>query len=166
MFSSEYFLNHSVIADTTVHTGPNLRRNVLNSLLRVTELFLLRHLEKAQYGTSKVHPRTGHESPEREQIHSSTLPSTSALDGVGGQLHAPVALPPGSTRYPFYKRLVWPQGRCGRERKISPPNETRSPDRLTVANRYTDWVSRPPVWNQALSNSQGQSPCEADVYSC
>jgi len=31
-------------------------------------------------GKGKVHPRTGHESPEAEQIHSSTLPSTSAPD--------------------------------------------------------------------------------------
>jgi hypothetical protein len=30
----------------------------------------------------KVHPRTGHEGPEGE-IYNSTLPSTSALDGVG-----------------------------------------------------------------------------------
>ena len=28
-------------------------------------------------------------------MYSSTLPSTSALDGVGGQPHAPVAFPPG-----------------------------------------------------------------------
>ena len=48
-------------------------------------------------GKGKVHPRTGHEGPEREQIYSSTLPSTSALNGVGGQRHAPAALPPGKT---------------------------------------------------------------------
>jgi len=28
-------------------------------------------------------------------MYSPTLPSTSALDGVGGQRHAPAALPPG-----------------------------------------------------------------------
>ena len=28
----------------------------------------------------KFHPRTGHEAPEGEQIYSSTLASTSALD--------------------------------------------------------------------------------------
>jgi hypothetical protein len=44
---------------------------------------------------SKVHPKTGHEGPEGEQMYSSTLPSTSALDGVGGQHHAPAALPTG-----------------------------------------------------------------------
>ena len=33
-----------------------------------------------------------------EQMYSSTLPSTSALNGVGGQHHALAALPPGKTR--------------------------------------------------------------------
>ena len=32
-------------------------------------------------GKSKGHPRTGHEGPEGEKRYSSTLPSTSALDG-------------------------------------------------------------------------------------
>ena len=41
----------------------------------------------------KVHPRTGHEGPERELMYSSTLPSTSAPDWVVGQRHAPAALP-------------------------------------------------------------------------
>jgi hypothetical protein len=40
-----------------------------------------------------VHRRTGHESLEEEQRYSSTLSLTSALDGVGGQRHAPAALP-------------------------------------------------------------------------
>jgi hypothetical protein len=34
-------------------------------------------------GKGKVHPRTGHEGPEGEQMYSSTLPSTPALDGGG-----------------------------------------------------------------------------------
>ena len=40
---------------------------------------------------------------------------------VGGQRHAPAALPPGKTRYPFYKRVSGPQDRSGRVRKILPP---------------------------------------------
>jgi len=68
----------------------------------------------------KVHPRTGHEGPEGG-MYSSTLPSTSALDGVGGQRHAPAALTPGKTRYPLCRRLGGPQGRLARVRKISPP---------------------------------------------
>ena len=42
--------------------------------------------------------------------------------GLGGQRHAPAALPPGKTRCPFYRRLGGPQGRSGRARKISPPH--------------------------------------------
>jgi hypothetical protein len=49
--------------------------------------------------------------------------------GVGGQQHAPAALPPGKTRYPLYRRLGVPQGRSGRVRKISPPIRISSPDR-------------------------------------
>jgi hypothetical protein len=34
---------------------------------------------------------------------------------VSGQLHAPATLPLGkSSRYPFYKGMVWPQSRSGR----------------------------------------------------
>jgi hypothetical protein len=56
--------------------------------------------------------------PEGEWKYSSTLPSTSALDGVGGQRHAPASLPPGKARYPLYRRLGGTQGRSGRVRKI------------------------------------------------
>ena len=54
-------------------------------------------------------------------MYSSTLSLTSALDGLGGQLHAPVALPPEKTRYPLYRRLGGPQGRSGWVGKTSPP---------------------------------------------
>ena len=56
-------------------------------------------------------------------MHSYTDSLTSALDGVGSQRHGPVALPPGKTRYPLYRRLGGPQGRSGRVRKISPTPE-------------------------------------------
>ena len=62
-------------------------------------------------------------------MYSSTLPSTSTLDGVSGQRHAQAVLPPGKKRYPLYRRLGRPQGRSGRVRKISSPTGIRSPDR-------------------------------------
>jgi hypothetical protein len=40
-------------------------------------------------GKGKVHPRTGHEGPEEEQIYSSTIPSTSALDRGGWSTQCP-----------------------------------------------------------------------------
>jgi hypothetical protein len=61
--------------------------------------------------------------------------------GVGGQLHAPAALPPEKRpRYPLYRRLGGPQGRSGRMRKISPPPGFDPRTVLPVASRYTDWA--------------------------
>jgi hypothetical protein len=45
----------------------------------------------------RVHLRTDHEGPDGKNMSSYILSSTSALDGVGGQRHDPVALPPGKT---------------------------------------------------------------------
>ena len=58
--------------------------------------------------------------------------------GVGGQRHAPAALPPGKTRYPLYRRLGRPQGRSGRVRKISPLPGFDPRTVQPVASRYTD----------------------------
>ena len=57
---------------------------------------------------------------------------------VGGQHHAPIALPPGKTQYPLYRRLGGLQGRSGRVRKISPPSELDPRTVQPVASRYTD----------------------------
>ena len=73
-------------------------------------------------------------------MYSSTLPSTSTLDGVGGQRHAPAALPPWKTRYPLYSRLGVPQGRSGPVRKISPSPEFDPRTVPPVASRYTEWA--------------------------
>jgi hypothetical protein len=57
--------------------------------------------------------------------YSSTLSLTSALDGgVGGQRHAPAALPPGMTRYQLYRRFGRPQGRSGRVLKTLPHRDS------------------------------------------
>ena len=86
-------------------------------------------------GKGKVHPRTGHEDPEGEQMYSCTLPSTWALDGVSGQYQGPAALPPGKTGY---RRLRGAQDRSGRVRKISPPPGFDPRTLQPVASRYTD----------------------------
>ena len=59
--------------------------------------------------------------------------------GVGGQRHAPAALPPGKTRYPLYRRLDGPQVRSGRVRKISPPPGFDPRTVQPVGSRCTDW---------------------------
>jgi hypothetical protein len=57
---------------------------------------------------------------------------------VGGQRHAPAALPPGMTRYPLYRRLGRPQGRSGRVLKILPPLGFDPRAAQLVASCYTD----------------------------
>jgi len=73
-------------------------------------------------------------------MYSSTVSLTSALDAVGGQRHAPAALPLGKTRYPLYRRLDGPQGRSGRTKNISPPPGVDSRTVEPVASRYIDWA--------------------------
>ena len=75
-------------------------------------------------GKGKVHPTTSQEGPEGVQRYSPTLSLTSALDGVGGQRHAPAALPPGITRFPLYRRLRGPHDLSVWLRKISPHRDT------------------------------------------
>jgi hypothetical protein len=57
---------------------------------------------------------------------------------VGGQCHAPAALPLGKTWYAMYRRLGRPQGRPGQVREISPPPEFDPQTIKPVASRYTD----------------------------
>ena len=74
---------------------------------------------------SRFHPFTGHEGPQREQRYSSTLFQTSALEvGEGSASRPGSTLPPGKTRYPFYRRLGGPQDRSGQVRKISPHRDS------------------------------------------
>jgi len=57
---------------------------------------------------------------------------------VGGQRHAPPALPPGKTRYPLYRRLGVPQGRSEQVRKILPPPAFDPRTVQPIASNYTD----------------------------
>ena len=59
--------------------------------------------------------------------------------GVGGQRHAPAALPPGKTRYPLYRRMGGHDGQSGQMREISPPPGFDPRTIQSVARRYTDW---------------------------
>ena len=72
-------------------------------------------------------------------MYSSTLSLTSALDGVGGQRHAPVVLTPGKrTRYPLYRWLGGPTNGldgCGKSR----PHRDSIPRTVQpVVSGYTD----------------------------
>ena len=80
---------------------------------------------------------------------SITLSFTSALDGEGGQRHAPAALPPEKTRCPW--RLGSPQDRSGRVLKVSPPIGIRSPDRPARSKSlYRLSCPGPQFWDKAV----------------
>jgi len=52
-------------------------------------------------GKGKVHPKTGYDGPEGEQLYSSTLPSTLALDGGGRSMPCPAHFTPGKDPVPI-----------------------------------------------------------------
>jgi hypothetical protein len=57
---------------------------------------------------------------------------------VGGQHHAPAALPPEKDPVPIVQEAGWASGP-----KNLAPTGIRSPDRPALASRYTDWATRP-----------------------
>ena len=87
-------------------------------------------LFREQQGKGKVHHRTGQEGPAGELRYSSTLSLSSALDGVGGQRHAPAALPPEKRPGThFIGGWVGPRAGLDGCGKSHPPTGIRSPDR-------------------------------------
>ena len=59
--------------------------------------------------------------------------------GVGGQRHAPPALPTGKTRYPLTGGWVGPRADLDGCRKSRPPPGFDPRTVQSVASRYTDW---------------------------
>jgi hypothetical protein len=84
-------------------------------------------------------------------MYSSTLSLTSALDGVGRQLHASADLPSGNARYPLYKKLGRPLGWSGRLGKISPLTGILSPDRPARSQSLYRLSYRPTLFMVSLS---------------
>ena len=67
---------------------------------------------------------------------------TAALEGVEWSAARPGRiLPPEKNRYPFYRRLGWPQGRSVRAENLIPTG-LRSRTVQPVVSRYTDWANR------------------------
>jgi hypothetical protein len=62
--------------------------------------------------------------------------------GLGGQRHAPAALPTEKeTLYLLYRRLGWPHGRSGWVRKISPPPGQDPWTVQPIESVYTDYAT-------------------------
>jgi len=76
---------------------------------------------------------------------------------VGGQHHAPVALPPGKTRYPLCRRLGGPQGPSGLARKNSPSLGFDPRIVQPVASPYIDWAIPAPNNSHNNNNNNNSS---------
>ena len=81
---------------------------------------------------------------------------TAALERVEWSAARPGrTLPPRKTRYPFYRRLGGPQGRCGRAENLIPTG-IRSRTVEPVVSRYTDRATGPTIiitCNHKIQNS-------------
>ena len=73
-------------------------------------------------GRPLVHPRTGHEGLEGEQMYSSNLPSTSALDG-GGSTARPGRFTPGKDPVPIVQEAGWAPGLVWTDYHLEDPDE-------------------------------------------
>jgi hypothetical protein len=74
-------------------------------------------------------------------MYSSTLSLTLVLDESGLSPPRPDRFTPRKeTRYPLYRRLVGPQGRSGRLRKILPPPGFDPRTAQPIESRYTDYA--------------------------
>ena len=84
--------------------------------------------------------------PERIYIYkeSKVIPLQARCGPEGGEWSAARpgrTLPPGKTRYPFYRMLCGPQGRSGKAENIVPTG-IRSRTIQRVVSRCTDWATR------------------------
>jgi len=93
---------------------------------------------------------------------------TVALEGTEWSAARPRrTLPPGKTRYPFYRRLGGPQGRSGRAENLVPTG-IRSRIVQPVVSRYTDWAKWPTLnrYNKQSilfdSSEKPFEPCSQD----
>jgi hypothetical protein len=85
-----------------------------------------------------------------ERIYSSYSFTTSALDGVSGQRHAPAALYPRGKdpRYPLYRRLggpLWTERLEEKSFRLCRGSNLYRPVAQSVAGHYTDWGTVAPI---------------------
>ena len=81
-------------------------------------------------GKGKVHPRTGHEGPQREERYSSTLSLTLALDEGGWSTPRPGRFTPRERDpVPIVQEAGWAPGPVWTGAESIAPTGIRSPDR-------------------------------------
>ena len=110
--------------------------------------FIFCHLEYQRVDTvqcsqypqpAEGHPRTGHEGPEGEQMYSSTLPSTSELDGGGWSTQRPGRFTPGKDPVTIVQEAGWGSGPVWAVAgNLAPPPGFDPRTVEPVASRYTD----------------------------
>jgi hypothetical protein len=81
-------------------------------------------------------------------MYSSPILNTSTLNGVGGQRHAPVALPQGKKPGTIIQEAGWVSGPVSMYPENLAPTGTRTPDRLA----FSDSLYRQS--RQSLPNTQ------------
>ena len=109
--------------------------------------------------------QTCHAGPEGEQMYTSTLPSTSALDGGGWSTPRPGRFtPPGKTRSSLYRTLGGSQGRSEEVRKDLAPTAIRSPD-LPDRSESLYRLSYPGPWSTVIPR-ENNAPSRNTGGSC
>jgi len=135
---------------THTHTQHSIQSSI-HVKLEVKLNFSLKHATKDRMGVS------------------STLSLTRALDGLGGQRHAPAALPPGNTRYSLYRRLGGPQDRSERVRKNS-LQSTRVHKHTHINNAITNRILQQHMFTRynskyiRLNPTNAYSPSTGTLY--
>jgi len=160
-------INSNTRKRTLLAKETRLRERVYIGSIRLRDSTAYRHMKFHEHPVSVWPPRqksylqwTDREPNTRRGLHQGTINVKVKVtfrggvevqlysffnfgaNGVVHQRHAQVALPPGKTRYPLYRRLSGPQGRGGQVRKISPPPHWASIPWIVqpVASSYTDWA--------------------------
>ena len=101
----------------------------------------------------KVHPRTGHEGPEREKMYISTLSLTSALDECGWSTpRSGRNITPGKDSVPILQEPRWAQGAVWTGAGNLAPTGIRSRDRpVSSGSLYRLSYPGPPVARIVIS---------------
>jgi len=89
----------------------------------------------------KGHTRTGHKGTQGNERYISTHSLTSALDGVCGLRHGPVALPPGKRPSTHLQEVGWTPGSVWTGTENLTPTGTRPPDRLAPSESLMQCAS-------------------------